>query len=232
MLVSYSHAFLAHTLELNKPTAGKTTLVSRIMDSLTKDATAQQRPLLNFYFEHGQSGKTLLKDLLRSFIEQLLQQDDDIVDDLHEAVLPARPSDLSNLSWLEDIANRTILAQKRCYIIVDGLDECESNERKNILGWLKTVMSESEVSKVVVKVLVSSQRDGVIDAMLHDCAFNIRLDNETPHLRDIESFASSKVNEIREKFPGLEDEEGILQRLEPSRISKASKGNKYSQIWL
>lgn len=198
---------------------------------MTEEKAALQRPLLNFYFEHGQSGKTLMLDMLRSFIEQLLQQDDAIVDDLHETVLPARPSVISSVSWLADLATRIVLAQRRCYIVVDGLDECALEQREHILKWLKTILSESKVSNVVVKILISGQRDGVIDAMLHDCAPNIRLDNQTPHLRDIESFASSALNKIKDRFPDLEDEEGMLQKLEPSRISEASKGTKYPPSW-
>lgn len=194
---------------------------------MTRDETTLNRPLLNFYFEHGQSGKTRMMDMLRSFIEQLLQQDDAIVDNLHETVLPARPSDLGNLSWLEDIATRIILAQKNCYIVVDGLDECTLEQRKHILEWLKTILSTSKASKAVVKTLVSGQRDGVIDVMLQGCACTIKLDNQTPHLRDIERFSSSVLTQLKNRFPGLEDEEEILKRLDPSRIAEASTGMEY-----
>lgn len=200
--------------------------MSRIIDGMTKETNAQQLQLLNFYFELGQSGKTLMTDMLRSFIGQLVQQDDAIVDDLHETVLPARPSDLSSVSWLTDVATRLLLAQKRCYIVVDGLDECALEQRKHVLEWLKTILSESKLSKVEIKALVSGQRDGVIDAMLKDCACSIKLDNQTPHLRDIENFASSALSQIKDRFPDLEDEEELLQKLDPSRITEASKGTK------
>lgn len=138
--------------------------MSRVIDGMSKDTIAQPRPLLNFYFEHGQSGKTLMMDMLRSFIEQLLQQDDAIVDDLHETVLPARPSDLRSIPWLEDIATRMILAQ-----------------------------------------------------------------DQTPHLRDIENFSSSVLNQIKDRFPDLEEEEEMLQKLDPLSITQASKGTEYSR---
>lgn len=195
---------------------------------MSKDPAFQQKPLLNFYFEHGQNGKTLKTDMLRSFIEQLLQQDDAIVDDLQEAVLPARPSDLNSVAWLEEVATRTIQAQNRCYIIVDGVDECALDQRKSILQWLKNILSGSKTSNVMVKVLVSGQRDGVIDAMLQDCAYIIRLDDQTSHFRDIENFSSSVLTQIKEQFPDLEYEEGIIQRLDPLRLAEASEGILYS----
>lgn len=191
---------------------------------MDKETNAQQRPLLNFYFEHIQSGKTLMVDMLLSFIEQFLQQDDAIVDDLHETVLPARPSDLGSGPWLEDVATRIIMAQKRCYIVVDGLDECALDQRQRIIQWLKTIVSKSKTSKIVVKALVSGQRDGVIDAMLQDCACTIKLDDQVSHHRDIENYSSSVLIQIKERFPDLEDEEEILQRLDPSRIKEVSKG--------
>lgn len=197
------------------------------MDGMSKETIAQQRTLLNFYFEHGQSGKTLMLDMLRCFIGQVLQQDDAIVDDLHETVLPARPSDLRSIPWLEDIATRMILAQKKCYVVVDGLDECALDQRRHILQWLRTILSKSRASRIVMKVLVSGQRDGVIDTMLQDCACAIRLDDQTPHLRDIENFSSSVLTQIKDRFPDLEDEEEILQKLDPLRITKASKGMHY-----
>lgn len=166
--------------------------------------------------------------MLRSFIEQLLQQDDAIVDDLHEAVLPASPSDLNSVSWLEEVATRIIQAQNRCYIIVDGVDECALDQRKSILKWLKIILSESKAFKVTVKILVSGQRDGVIDAMLQDCAYIIRLDDQTSHFRDIENFSSSALTQIKDQFPDLEYEEEILQKLDPSRLAVASEGMVYS----
>lgn len=167
-----------------------------------------------------------MMDMLRSFIEHLLQQDDAIVDDVHETVLSARPSDLSSVSWLQDVANRIILAQKICYIIVDGLDECALDQRKSILQWIKTILSESKASNVLVKVLVSGQRDGVIDTVLQDCpcACTIVLDNQTPHLRDIENFSASALTELKDRFPDLQEEQEMLARLDPSRIMEASKG--------
>lgn len=194
---------------------------------MTTVETMPRKPLLNFYFEHGQSGKILMMDMLRSFIEQLLEQDDDIVDNLLETVLPARPSDLSSITWLENVATRIILAQKRCFIVVDGLDECALDQRKRILQWLKTVLSASKDFKVVMKILVSGQRDGVIDSMLQDCVCTIKLDNQKPHLRDIKNFSSSVLIQIKDRFPELEDEEDILERLDPSRIAEASTGMKY-----
>lgn len=166
-------------------------------------------------------------DMLRSFIEQLLQQDDAIVDDLHETVLPARPSDLRSLPWLENVATRTILAQRRCYVVVDGVDECAIDQRKYILQWLKTLLSSAKVSNVVVNVLVSGQRDGVIDAILQNCACTIRLDDQTPHLRDIEKFSSSVLIQIKDRFPDLQYEKELLRRLDPSRVTDASKGKEY-----
>lgn len=166
--------------------------------------------------------------MLRSFIEQLLQQDDAIVDDLHEAVLPASPSDLNSVSWLEEMATRMIQAQKRCYIIVDGVDECASDQKKTILQWLNSILSESGASNAVVKILVSGQRDGVIDTMLQGCACTIRLDDQTQHLRDIENFSSSVLTQIKDRFPDLEDEEDILRKLDPSRVAEASEGIGYS----
>lgn len=202
--------------------------MSRVIDGMSEDTIAQQRPLLSFYFEHGQSGKTLMIDMLRSFIEQVLQQDDAIVDDIHETVLPARPSNLHSIPWLEDIATRMILAQKKCYIVVDGLDECSLDQRQHILQWLITIQSKSRASRIVLKVLVSGQRDGVIDAMLQDCACVIRLDDQMPHLHDIENFSSSVLKQIKDRFPDLEEEEEMLKKLNARSITHASKGIEYS----
>ncbi|ROW06784.1 hypothetical protein VMCG_04013 [Cytospora schulzeri] len=206
------------TLYLNgMPGAGKTTLVSHVIDSLQSDATQYYGPLLCFYFEHRQDGKTLMADMLRAFIVQLLYQDDSILDYLQEQISTTNPSHLRDLAHLKELVLNAILVQSRCYIFIDGLDEGKEGTSEQIVQWLNTdLIPNSTKSGVPVKLLVSGQRDGILDQHLR-CP-SIRLDNTKSHLHDIEQYSLAMATQLKRKF-GIDHEETIARK-----VTEASKG--------
>lgn len=194
------------------------------MERLLRGTYVGYMPLMSFYFEYQREGKTKMADMLRLFIVQLLDQDNSALDHLQKKILPADPSQLHSVSWLQETVLDVILAQKHCHIIIDGLDECELGQQKDILMWLlEKVVAESKAQGVCLNILVSGQRNGILDRLLSTFPA-IRLDNQVPHLRDITIFSSVKLAQIRKEFPEIDEDEDISAQLNAEKIAKASNG--------
>lgn len=158
-----------------------------------------------------------MKDMLRAFIVQLLYQDDSIITHLRQRILSEDPSHIEDLIHLKLTFLDVLLAQKRCYMVIDGLDESEPTTQRTILQWLnEALIPESVATGVSVKLLVSGQRNGILDQKLN-CP-NIRLDDTEPHLRDISQYSSAMATKIKERF-------GTERTAELAReVTEASKG--------
>lgn len=158
-----------------------------------------------------------MTDMLRAFVVQLLYQDDSILDYLQKQVLTTDPSHLRALPQLEKLVLDVVLVQKRCYIVIDGLDEGETGTPEKVLRWLNNVLiPDSNAAGVPVKLLVSGQRDGILDQHLN-CP-SIRLDKTESHLRDIERYSLAMAIQLKDKFE-IDDEETIARQ-----VTEASKG--------
>lgn len=111
----------------------------------------------------------------------------------------------------------------RQYIILDGLDGCQNQERNSIISFLASLVSRidaKEPSKV--RLLVVSQKEPDIGRLLeHRQEFEIKADDNA---QEIEIFVRAWMRRLREKF-GLESE--IATSLE-DRICMLAKGMKSS----
>lgn len=147
-------------------------------------------------------------------IAQLLDKDDSLSNHIRDKVMQADTSELQNTGWLKGIARNAIFAQNECYMIIDGLDECESEQQRSTLNWLiDNIMKDStSVGAQIIELLISGQPNGVIDQHLYRIdqivpVTELRPDDEPSHFHDISMFSSKRIAEIREKFLYLDKED-------------------------
>lgn len=80
------------------------------------------------------------------------------------------------------------------YVVIDALDECNPNERFNLIESLKTIIDESAN---VVKVFISSRRDYDIVSQLEESPC---ISIQPSHIsKDIEDYVKKEVSEAIEK---------------------------------
>lgn len=112
----------------------------------------------------------------------------------------------------------------RQYIILDGLDECEKEDRKMILSFLTSLISKIDAKKTSkLRLLVISQTEPDIRRLLDRAReFELRADHNA---QDIESFVRAWMVKLNNRFD-LTDE---LVTALGQRTCSIAKGLKSSQ---
>lgn len=196
-------------------------MVSRIIDHLRSEGTAL---VLFFYFRHGEESKTSMTGLLRALLVQLLYLDGNLTEFFHQKCSPISNSELCSLPSLRHILLQALRSQKACYIVLDGLDECEQERKKlkttseEIIDWfMDSVVPVCHGEGGTLHLLFSGQRDGILDRRL-SAVPSIGLDNTTFHTQDIRRYAEARATEIRQRF-------SIKKEKQASIVSKVTDGS-------
>lgn len=163
--------------------------------------------------------------MLRAILSQLLYHDDSAVAYLYERCSSSSLTEpeMKTEGFLEEAAkgSLTVLPQTRTYLILDGLDECAIGqttgirEVEKILSWAREIVSQ-DAADGNLNVLLSGQRDGLLDSSLADCPM-ITLDGVDAHGSDIGDFITSCAAKIRKKFELTTEEElNVVDRVTES----------------
>lgn len=101
---------------------------------------------------------------------------------------------------------------EKIYIIIDGLDECEQLERKQLLDFLVGVVTQSDTSDPgKLRVMVVSQEYGDIKRALHSPSSSkivpsIVIISEADNRHDIKSYVRFWVDKIAAKHEPFDNE--------------------------
>lgn len=209
---------------------GKTTLVSRIIAYLRSQRKASTTPLLFFYFKHHEETKRSMDGMLRAILVQLLYQDDTLVEYFYRKCCSTSTSEL--VTNLEELAVKSLKSQRRCLIVLDGLDECggdqdiEHKESGVIIKWFKNaIIPTSHSEGRCIQLFLAGQRDGVLNQ--HLSAYpSINLDTTNAHIRDIRGYVESRTSEIGERFSLSHDSQTEIME----KVIAASKGSILLQV--
>ncbi|ROV93245.1 hypothetical protein VPNG_09534 [Cytospora leucostoma] len=113
------------------PGAGKTTLVSAIIEKLLDEHSAIggrcETLVAYFYFKHGQHGRNTHNDLLRAMLEQIITRDTTLSDHLSKLLNAVDEVNVRSTKTLESHIQSCLGDYRQCFIIVDGLDEAASD---------------------------------------------------------------------------------------------------------
>ncbi|KAI8652052.1 hypothetical protein NCS56_01422000 [Fusarium sp. Ph1] len=187
------------------PGAGKTTLVSRIINFLQSRKDRLNGPVLYFYFKSRQEDKRSMSGMLRALLNQLIHQDDSAADCVRQRWFSPSESDLTSLPVLKELVEDCLATPRGGTIVLDGLDECQDErntcqEPRKIIDWIhKQLISEARSRAYPIRILVSSQHVDFLEKELieHPC---IRLDQDARHLRNIQAYVKSEAVRIQERF--------------------------------
>ncbi|KAI4595118.1 hypothetical protein KJ359_007093 [Pestalotiopsis sp. 9143b] len=211
------------------PGAGKTTLTSGIVNHLLnlqkkEELRGNKIMVAYFYFKHTHEDKRTLHKMVRSVLSQLIDQDSSLLDHVYKELCG---TSRISLDQAKEMAQLAIRSTRLCFLVVDGLDECvkdensRTTEAEKVINWLMELTTPAPgAQNSDIRVLVSSQRDGVIEEKLREHP-TLQLESLQPHDNDIERFVRIQARVISEVFPDSEaiDEEKIVEK-----ITTAAKG--------
>ncbi|CVK85016.1 uncharacterized protein FMAN_01938 [Fusarium mangiferae] len=185
------------------PGAGKTILASLIVEEVQK-LTPKPRVLF-FYCKQNVPEHNTFLAIARSFILQLLNQDRNLLLYLHRKHCDSNEAVLSSIPLIQEMLNFLLSSCKSAYIIIDGLDECEREERKIITQWFRRLVeSLPENAPDRLRCLFVSQDDRIGAKDLQGLA-KISIDPQDNN-QDILLYSRVQAEELRHKFDFSEEE--------------------------
>lgn len=222
---------------LLKPTSGKTIVTARVVQHLKQlqasgQANGSSFSLLYFFFNHHQPDKRTFVAMLLSFMSQMLFQDEVLIDLVYQRCIRADQQKIRSAALLRELVELALQAQRRCFVVVDGLDECDEDQpgkpqaaQGKIIDWLESLHrqeADSEPNDRYIRLLISGQRNGVLDERLKHWPA-IQLDSSRSHMDDIKTYCEVESLQLREEFNGVENLENI--RLDIIRkVTSRAKG--------
>jgi hypothetical protein len=191
-LVCSSH-FMSLFLPLTKA-QGKTVLASIVIEEIRSMPSFS---LAFFFCKHKDPSRDNSMALLSGLLVQLLSQHLGLLPYVYDRFTSSGEVVLKSFSILKDLFGIVLRNSARPFIIIDGIDECEQEERKLFLKYLNTLSVEIEGNEPP-RILYISRDEGDIRKILSKVSRRtISLQDSE---QDIKVYTISRASEIQEKF--------------------------------
>ena len=208
-----------HTESMNSSntSTGKTLLASLVVEEVKRLRRLHGISVGFFYCKHGDERRITFLAVATSLLSQLLQQNPHLLPHFYEKASTTGDAALTSISIAQELLSTALKSAGKTYIILDGLDECPRNERKEISIWFQSLVeSLSPADYGSIRCLFISQDDGY--ARKDIGGLPTLTITSTHNQLDIESFAIHQAGQAQDPF-GLSDE----KRLEI--IQKVTRGS-------
>ena len=170
-----------------------------------------------FFCKYGEPAKSTFHSMARTFLLQLLQQNQDLLPYIYDRQVESGAVTLRGGTTLEALLCEGLKNSGNTKIIIDGLDECEKPERTKILAWLKSTIGGAHLPDDTspMKAMVVSTNELDIKKALSKF---LRKEIQPTDVDDaLQSYLALRILELQQKF-GLSEAESadivqiILQR--------------------
>lgn len=151
-------------MELSSPNVehqiGKTVLASLAIEEARK--LTPKPTVLFFYCKHGDPERNSFLALARSLLAQILEQDQNLLLYFYQECCNSKEAVLTSPEKLTKLLDFAFKNCKSAYIIIDGLDECERDQRKSIAQWFRTLVESLPITEPWrLRCLFTSQNDSL-----------------------------------------------------------------------
>lgn len=169
-----------------------------------------------FYFTHGDPERDRFVPMARAILTQLLAQDASLLLLLEQQMsISSGQAVLSSRELAKELLT-TSLQSRKTYIILDGIDECERDHRKEVCGWFRSLADSLPAAKQdEMRCLFISQDDGFARkdlSMLPTLSMTADQNRE-----DISAYAHHWQGRIEERFGPLGNRGLALADIVPVR---------------
>ena len=181
---------------------------SRVIDDLMVVSGSRKPHVVYYYCDYADSRTLQAKHLFEAIVKQLIIQrivPKEVECQLRQSVIDE--ARVPGETLLQEGILSTVKAFRGLYVILDGLDECENETRRDITALIARLLVRNEA---VVKIYVSCREDEHILQSLdvHSC---IQL-SETMMATDINAFIAGSVRskvesgKLRINSPAVEED--------------------------
>lgn len=176
-----------------------------------------------FYCSYDGDSNTTALTVFRSLLEQILDQyPDQLLGYCHSRCITIGGPSLQSLTLAKTLLKDFCETVRKQYIIIDGLDECNAGERKQILDFFVNLVGVCEGDEPgKLRILFVSQDYPDIKRALHSSAItsiapaivNLTELNHQNHHNDIVMYARDQISKISTKFDLETEHEKHLESL-------------------
>lgn len=150
-----------------------------------------------FYCNYNDPAKRTLKGVARSLIAQILALNPVCLPFLYDKALSSGEPILTSTKLCTQYLTRLAKSHDQLVIGIDGLDECEEQEKGPILAMVDSIVSTTKATRNV-RFFITSRKERVIEKSLR---FVITLQIRPHHLeRDIECYVRVRTSQLGEIF--------------------------------
>jgi hypothetical protein len=184
---------------------GKTTLMSTIIERLLKEKHSSRSGTSVVYFYFKYSCKRVHNGFLRAILEQLISQNTTLSGQLFDDISEIEGENLRKTERLQHLVKKALETSRLSFLVLDGLDECPKDETEKTVKWLLSILEEQPAG-TNLRIILSGQRDGVLDRLLKPYS-SISLDvSTTPaHTQDVNHYCAEFVHVSRKSSKYLRD---------------------------
>ncbi|KIW84080.1 hypothetical protein Z517_03326 [Fonsecaea pedrosoi CBS 271.37] len=195
--------------------AGKTILVSKIIDDCRTNSNVVTA---FFYCHHDEPQRRSFMSILRTLIAQLLTVRHILLPWCYEQYSGSNQLYLMDGKMCEHMLTALLLSHDRTVVLLDGLDECEAIDRKQLLDFFTRAVSicESHDPGKLRVMFASRDEPGIRRALHGSVEITITPANNEG---DMKRFIKVWCQKICDKFEDLEAAE--VSYIEESTLSRA-----------
>lgn len=152
-----------------------------------------------FYCREGHSDTTTCIGILKGLISQMVIHCDDLVPFCHDKLNTTPDLTLTTQSQAKQLLELSCKTIPKQFIIIDGLDECEKSQRKNLLEILTAIVKACDEMSNCGKprILFISRKLGDIERYLAEASW---MEIRNANRKDIEAFVCHKMEILKGKF--------------------------------
>jgi hypothetical protein len=172
-----------------------------------------------------------------STLWQAVLLDEVVLDLIYKRLASEGSQKIRSISLLRELADLALGAQRCCFIVVDGLDECDgpnghNNEeaQRQVIDWLEELRGgDGEDDERCVRLFISGQRNGCLEGRLSHWPA-VQVDSCLAHIQDIRAYSEAKMNDITQRFRVDENTRvGILEKVstQAAGMSCSSPGSRF-----
>ncbi|KAM0247081.1 hypothetical protein ACHAP5_004361 [Fusarium lateritium] len=182
------------------PGAGKTTLMSTVIERLLREKRLNGSGTSVVYFYFKYSCKRAHNGFLRAILEQLISQNTTLSGQLFDDLSDIEGENLRKTERLQHLVKEALETSRVSFMVLDGLDECPKDEAEKTVEWLLSIFQEQSAGSTL-RIIFSGQRDGVLDRLLKPYP-SISLDASTTpaHTHDINRYCAEFCTRIQQEF--------------------------------
>jgi hypothetical protein len=203
---------------------GKTILASLVVEEAKK---LKDVHVAYFYCRYQDSDRSTFLGVARGILYQMLTQDDAILSYLYESASTSGQVTLSIEATAKELLKTSLKAFQKLYVVIDGIDECERDERREIVSFFeKTWESLSQHDQDSLRCMFISQDDSIARKDFANMS-SLRI-TESDTQQDIGAYVRARSVEVKSNLGLTSDRQDWIQdRIMKGVDGKASPGFVY-----